>query len=49
VGTYEIGELSGIMPFCWGRSLKIQIEIKRELLRKRERERENKCLSSNHK
>jgi hypothetical protein len=52
MGTYEIGELSGIMPFCWGRSLKIHIEIKRGLLtqkRERERERENKCLSSNHK
>jgi hypothetical protein len=41
MGTYEIGELSGIMPFCWGRSLKIHIEIKRGLLtQKRERERE---------
>jgi hypothetical protein len=44
MGTYEIGELF----LCWGRSLKIHIEIKRELFTQR-RERENKCLSSNHK
>jgi len=34
VGTYKIGELPGhnaLRFFCWGRSLKIHIEIKREL------------------
>jgi hypothetical protein len=34
VGTYKIGELcqhNGLGFFCWGRSLKIHIEIEREL------------------
>jgi hypothetical protein len=30
MGTYQIGELLGF--FCWGRSLKIHIEIKRDCL-----------------
>jgi hypothetical protein len=39
MGTYEIGELF----FCWGRSLKIHIEIKRELFTQR-REREQMLI-----
>jgi hypothetical protein len=34
MGTYNIGELlrhNALGFFCWGRSLKIHIEIKREL------------------
>jgi hypothetical protein len=34
VGTYKIGELrqhNSLGFFCWGRSLKIHIEIEREL------------------